>query len=109
MIEEILNHKSAVLLGTGMILGAILVIVFTDKTVDVKKEVTNEQTVEHEANGDHNAAIAIWHQLLGDDFPKPDYTQAINTLVAGGGVTGGAIVSKPKVAPKTTRSWRPHA
>lgn len=55
--------------------------------------------------GEHNAAVAIWSSLFGDDFPKPDLRQAIDDLGRGTGIAG-VITKTAPVVPKPTRAWR---
>ncbi|MDW3212620.1 MAG: nucleotidyltransferase [Ilumatobacteraceae bacterium] len=66
------------------------------------------KAVTHARNGEHNAAIAIWHSLFGDDFSKPDERSAIKALDRGAGIAGTVTSTAPVKAPKT-RSWRPGA
>jgi hypothetical protein len=57
---------------------------------------------------DHNSAIAIWHKLLGDVFPKPDATTALTALGVGAGVSAaGVITPAAQIRTTPTRSWRP--
>jgi len=66
-----------------------------------------DTAVTYRKNGQHNAAIAIWYKLLGDDFPKPDVTSALSALGTGAGVgIGGVITRTAPNAPTPTRSWR---
>lgn len=59
-------------------------------------------------SGNHNAALAIWHKLLGDTFSKPDVNAALIGLGVGGGVgSAGIVTSTPRVRTPPTRSWRP--
>jgi hypothetical protein len=58
--------------------------------------------------GEHNAAIAIWHDLLGEDFPQPSARVALNRLGTGGGITAVGVVSRDATVRSTpTRAWRP--
>jgi hypothetical protein len=67
-----------------------------------------DSAVAYRKNGQHNAAIAIWHKLLGEDFPKPDATSALSALGTGAGVgIGGVVTRTAPNAPTPTRSWRP--
>jgi hypothetical protein len=67
-----------------------------------------EIAVAYRKADNHNAAIAIWHKLFGDCFPKPDAGTALAVLGTGGGVGTAAVVSRAAaVAPTPTRSWRP--
>lgn len=54
--------------------------------------------------GEHNAAIAIWHSLLGDDFPKPDPDKALKDIGRGAGIT--SVVTREAAIPTPkTRAW----
>jgi hypothetical protein len=56
--------------------------------------------------GEHNAAIAIWWSMLGDEYPKPSESQAIEDLGRGTVIT--SIITRVAPAkPPTTRSWSP--
>lgn len=67
-----------------------------------------EAALKYEENGNHQAAIGVWCQLLGDDFPKPGYNKAVGTLATGGGLGVGGVLSKePAVSVPKVRSWRP--
>lgn len=58
--------------------------------------------------GEHNAAIAIWYDLLGDPFPEPSAREALHSLGAGAGVTAAGVVSRvAQVRATPTRAWRP--
>jgi len=63
------------------------------------------------ADGEHAAAIDIWHSLLGEAFPEPaaqTSAQALTGLV-GGSITstGRAVTSQRAVQPnRPGRSWR---
>jgi hypothetical protein len=63
------------------------------------------------ADGEHAAAIEIWHDLLGEAFPEPapqTSAQALAGLVAGSITsTGRAVTSQRAVQPnRPGRSWR---
>ena len=66
------------------------------------------EAVRNRVAGNHNAAIAIWHDLLGEPFPKPDPGKALSALSLGSGVTTAGVVSPAAaIRPTPTRSWRP--
>lgn len=76
--------------------------------VFVKAAEAAADAVRQRVAGNHNAAIAIWHDLLGDAFPKPNPGQALNALNLGSGVsTSGVVTPLATVKPSSTRSWRP--
>jgi hypothetical protein len=62
--------------------------------------------------GDHNEAIRIWHELLGDCFPEAeaqDDAAALRRSFQGGGVTSSGTVSTTKSigqASQPVRPWR---
>jgi hypothetical protein len=67
-----------------------------------------DTAVKYRKNGEDNAAIAIWHKMLGKNFPKPDATSALTGLGTGAGIGIGGVVSRTAPsAPTPTRSWRP--
>jgi hypothetical protein len=63
------------------------------------------RAVQHARDGNDNAAIAIWHNLFGDDFPKPDERAALNDLGRGFGIATTVTRTAP-VQPRETRAWR---
>lgn len=77
-------------------------------TVFVTAAAAAADAVRQRVAGNHNAAIAIWHDMLGDAFPKPDPGQALNALnIASGVSTTGVVTPSATVKPTSTRSWRP--
>ncbi|MEW9531723.1 hypothetical protein [Microbispora sp. NPDC049125] len=63
------------------------------------------------ADGEHEAAIEIWHSVFGDPFPAPPPqtpAQALAALAAGSITsTGRAVTSRRGVEPnRPARSWR---
>ena len=66
-----------------------------------------DTAVTYRKHGQHNVAIAIWHKMLGDNFPKPDATSALTDLGTGAGVGIGGVITRTAPAPTPTRSWRP--
>lgn len=63
------------------------------------------------AEEEHDAAIEIWHAVLGDPFPEPTPQTAEQTLaaLAGGSITstGRAVTSQRGIeSNRPTRSWR---
>jgi Second Messenger Oligonucleotide or Dinucleotide Synthetase domain len=61
---------------------------------------------EHTRNGEHSKAIAIWHDIFGDCFTKPnlDARSALQKAFAGAGVARSGSLSH-KVPQTPTRSW----
>jgi hypothetical protein len=67
-----------------------------------------DAAVVYRKDGQDNAAVAIWHKMLGEDFPKPDASSALSGLGTGAGVgIGGVITRTAPSSPTPTRSWRP--
>jgi hypothetical protein len=66
------------------------------------------RAVELARNGEHNAAIAIWSDLFGEEFPQPDAAAAIDDLGRGKGIAS-VITSTAPLAPRPTRAWRSEA
>ncbi|WP_068923829.1 nucleotidyltransferase domain-containing protein [Planobispora rosea] len=65
------------------------------------------------ADGEHEAAIEIWHAVFGDPFPVPapqTPAQALAALTAGSITsTGRAVTSRRGAQPnRPARSWRTH-
>jgi len=66
------------------------------------------------ANGDHNGAIAVWHQIFGDEFPAPvgeGEEATLRRAFAGGSVTSAGTVSATRAGGQRTqpvRPWRSH-
>jgi hypothetical protein len=63
------------------------------------------------ADGDHDAAVEIWHAVLGDPFPEPtpQTTEQALAALAGGSITssGRAVTSQRGVeSNRPARSWR---
>jgi hypothetical protein len=62
--------------------------------------------------GDHNEAIRIWHELLGDCFPEAvaqDDAEALRRSFQGGSITSSGTASSTaagKQASRPGRSWR---
>lgn len=62
--------------------------------------------------GDHNEAIRIWHELLGDCFPQPapqDDAAALRRSFEGGAVTASGTVTRARNVGQSSRpgrSWR---
>jgi hypothetical protein len=64
-----------------------------------------------EQDGDHAAAIDVWHALIGDPFPTAPEQSAAEALrgLAAGGITstGRAVTSNRARQPsRPARSWR---
>ncbi|MCE9621984.1 MAG: nucleotidyltransferase [Actinomycetia bacterium] len=67
-----------------------------------------EEAVRLRRAGQHNAAIAIWHDIFGEGFPKPDETEALRGLSRGLGISPlGIVAPRPTNAPPLVRPWRP--
>ncbi|MGH8882751.1 MAG: hypothetical protein ACRD0P_36320, partial [Stackebrandtia sp.] len=63
------------------------------------------------ADGEHQAAIEVWHDLLGDAFPEPSAqtaAQALSALAAGSITSTGRAVTSPRgvQSNRPARSWR---
>ncbi|MEV4086335.1 hypothetical protein ACGFJC_53960 [Nonomuraea fuscirosea] len=63
------------------------------------------------ADGEHQAAIEIWHSVFGEPFPAPSAqtaTQALSALTAGSITSTGRAVSSQRGAQpnRPARSWR---
>ena len=66
-----------------------------------------DEAVAAAKRGEQNAALGIWHDLLGDKFPKPDEKAVFGALGAGVGVGAFNTVSrKASVKTPNTRAWR---
>jgi hypothetical protein len=68
-----------------------------------------KEALELASNGDHAAAIDVWHSIFGDVFPeapKQSVEDALTGLV-GGGVTstGRSTTAAPRHRVPATRSW----
>lgn len=64
-----------------------------------------------ESDGDHDAAIELWHDILGDPFPaapRQSATSAWEHLAAGGVTSTGRAVASPRAnqPARPARSWR---
>ena len=69
----------------------------------------SKEALELAANGDHAAAIDVWHSIFGEPFPeapKQSVKDALTGLV-GGGVTstGRSTPAASRHRAPTTRSW----
>jgi predicted nucleotidyltransferase len=66
--------------------------------------------VELAAAGDHNGAIAVWHQIFGNEFPAPAAEGEEATLrraFSGASVTPAGTVSTSRVGRQTAQPVRP--
>lgn len=66
--------------------------------------------VELAAKGDHNGAIAVWHQIFGDEFPaaaKEDAETVLRRSYTGGSVTPAGTISATMAGSQRTQPVRP--
>jgi Second Messenger Oligonucleotide or Dinucleotide Synthetase domain len=69
-----------------------------------------DEAIKLEEDGETSAAIEIWHELLGDDFPQPvpQSEEEALTALAGGSITstGRAVSSQHGTQPaRPVRAW----
>lgn len=57
-------------------------------------------------SGDEDGAGAIWHEIFGDPFPKPDAQGFLQSLHGGKGITSTGAVTGAAATPRT-RAWHP--